>query len=369
MDPFSFWDNLPVIGSYFAGMPRFMKFILTASLVLILLIILGKRFSGENETKQEDAHNKETKPKESKHAHHRHHHGEQESSETETEATVSGDEDLFGGDLGLGGSETGDSGGLDLGESDGGSIENILSGQPITPETDLLSGVSEKEEKPEKEKKQTTETKKEAKKKQTALPEGEGPIGLPEDLEAELEREDGSVGVSGSRATGSRRKIGKKPPVEFEEINLAGGEPKTKKVTANKEKTTKSKTAVAKPKGGFLAGIFDKPKKKEKIDKHDIMEMLDKGTPYDEIVKKLEDSGMNHGEARRFFADIKKKWETARKPLLDKKLELENQKKMIQYQYLKMQIDEQTFRKMMTDLQKKLVDVQAKLKFNERLFE
>ncbi len=363
MDPFGFWDSLPIVGSYFAGMPRFVKFILTSILILVVLIGLGKMM-GESKkvpTSKPPEKGPEPKPKE----HHRHgRHRRQEQKQPQPTQTAeedlfgsstesSAESDLFGepsNDLGL---DLG--GGLDLGEGPPkeGSIESLLAGQPITPESEL----GEMVEKPKK--KQKKPGQKQAATKKKELPEASEPVGLPEELEEELEKEEPETGQKIQK-----RRIGKKPPVEFEEINLA--KPKERKKEGKPKEENKGEK-----KGGGLFGLFGGGKnegKPKKLSKIDIMKMLDEGKPDAEILKMLEESGMNHGEARRFFGDIKRKWEANRKPLLDKKKELEHQKKMIQYQYLKMQIDEETFKKMMTDIQKKLVDINSKLKFTERHF-
>ena len=75
MDIFDFWDNLPIVGSYFAGMPRFAKFILTAILILVILVGIGKLLSpgkqgGGSEVKEKPERPK-AKPERHEHRHHR----------------------------------------------------------------------------------------------------------------------------------------------------------------------------------------------------------------------------------------------------------------------------------------------------------
>ncbi len=353
MDIFSFWDNLPVVGGYFAGMPRIVKFILTAALVLVLLVLLGKMMSGKpGGTGERPRERERPKPSPKPPRHHRHRH-EETKEEAGMEETGETSEELFG--------ETG--GSLDLlageGEQAGqGSIEALLSGKPITPEETSLESLAEpglvageKKAKPEK---------KEEKQKKKEMPEESGPIGLPKELEEELEKEEAEKEKHGRHRP--RKKAGK--PVEFEEIKL-------EEIKPGKEKSGKKKQPEVKKeekKGGLFGFLGGKKKPGKKLGKHDIMKMLDEGKSDKEILDALASSGILRGKAREMYAEVYKLWKEKRADLIQKKKELEEQKKLIQYKYLKMQIDEETFKKMMTDIQKKLVDVEAKLKATESLF-
>ena len=365
MDPFAFWDKIPVVGSYFAGMPRSVKFLLTAALVIVIVIGLGKN----NESRKPHTSHSEKqvdteKPKRGEH-HHRHHQHE-ESSITNQVGSETPSNDLFGEeDNGLF-SNSMDLGAELNGDNSGTSIESILSGEPITTETEITKKVEKTQEK--KEEKQVEDNKKEA------LPSEEGPIGLPEDLEEELEAEEKETDTKKSERRKIKQHFEKKPPVEFEEIKLTPTGARTTK-PRKEQKTTKSQKNIEKgPEkksrgGGFFSKLLGGSRKKKKQPtKLEIMKMMDKGQSDDEITKILADSGMNHGEARRYLANIRHIWDTERKPLLDQKSELEEKKKTLQYQYLRMEIDEETFKKMMTDLQKKIVDVDTKIKMTEKYF-
>ena len=345
MGIFDFWDNLPIVGSYFAGMPRFVKFILTAILILVILVGIGKLLSpgkqgGGSEVKEKPERPK-AKPERHEHRHHRHEEKKEEAEKSEETGEI-GTEEIGGGPLFEEETNTGDLGLLAGGEEETGqtSIESLLAGKPVIPEEEEEKKVEKKMEKQVKPK------------KKEKMPESGGPIGLPESLEEELEKEE-------HKEKATQKPSGK--PVEFEEIKL----PSKREMEKQKRQKPVPEKKPGKP--GIL-GILGKKKETKKLTGLDIMKMLDDNKKESEIISKLTSSGMTHGKARETYTKAYKIWKEKRDPLIQEKRELEEQKKLIQYKYLKMQIDEDTFKKMMTNIQKKLVDVEAKLKSSDRFF-
>ena len=320
---FEFWDNLPVVGPYFAGMPEIVKTVLTGMIILIILVIGAKALKGGGKSG----------------GGRRHRHREEEVEEAETTEEEAPSEELNN---------------LGLGEASGGgggeSIESMLAGQPITPESELFpeekggsveSLLGESEAKPKEEKKKKSEEK----------PEKAESVGLPTEVETVLTEEEESKGEE------------EKKPVEYEEIDLSKmpkvrgrqvkeGQPvKQKKTQQGKETTEKGETTLT-----------------EKNWKKKVMEMLDQGKGEREILSLMFKMNIGRGRARVMFKQLEDTWNKKRKPLLNKKKELEEQKKILQYKYLKMQITEDNFKKLMNDVQKQLLEIEAKLKSTEKLF-
>ncbi|GEM_PF-4286628 len=315
---FEFWDNLPVVGPYFAGVPEIVKAGLTGMLILIVLVIGVKALKGKGpsggrrrRSRREREEVEETGPG--------------EELETGLEGEMVGTEGLegeMGRDLGLFEEEKSEAG-----------IESLLAGQPITPESELFpEEVGEtKQEKKAKEK--------EEKKKEEKVEAAE----LPTEIETVLEEEP------------EEKPKKKEKPVLFEEIDLA------KMGEKHGRKTREVPKREEKPKEEVKAGS-------EKPLKRFIMESLDTGKNEKEIISEIIKRGIGRGKARVLLKQVEELWKTKRKPLLDKKKELEHQKKILQYKYLKMQISEDNFKKLMNDIQKQLIEIESKLKASEKLF-
>jgi len=202
-------------------------------------------------------------------------------------------------------------------------------------------------------KKEVKATKKESEKKtledKSEEPEGKSYIDLDE-FEDELKEPEDYEPPEIELPNGKKIKGKPAPPPEPKKSNE-----KLKEVKNELEKG-KVKTTTA-PKSIGKKGV-----------KHFCMECFDAGMSPVKVTTRLRRMHFMPGEAKTVTMRTYKIWLDKRRPILDQIKEANEKIKRIHYKFLKRQIDEPTRKAMLIENQKKLIELEAKLKSTEDYF-